>query len=304
MTARFLRFWLACELALYLLLGFGLVRFSGAAPGEVAALALVLALAGRAFVIGLTFGFARAYPSMPPAGLRIGFGRAIRMALEEYVAFVALFSLLMPLERLFMGNERLPRPTAGRPPVLLIHGYQCNRGFWLWMRRRLERAGWSVATLSLEPLFGDIDGYAEQVAGRIDAVCAATGASQVILVAHSMGGLVARAYLRRFGNARVARLATLGSPHRGSELARFAMGENGRQMRPGSEWLAALNAPLAVPLPAAVISIYSCHDNYVMPQANAVLEGAVNLPVPGVGHLAMAFSPKIASVLEKELDKA
>jgi pimeloyl-ACP methyl ester carboxylesterase len=184
---------------------------------------------------------------------------------------------------------------------LLIHGYECNRGFWLWMRRALERAGWCVATLRLEPVFNDIDGYAEPVARRIGEVCSATGAAQVILVGHSMGGLVARAYLRRFGQARVAKLITLGSPHNGSRLAPFGEGENARQMRPESSWLARINAPGAVPLPDTSVSIYSCHDNYVMPQDSSLLDGAKIVPVAGVGHLAMAFSPEIERLLLAEL---
>ncbi len=48
---------------------------------------------------------------------------------------------------------------------------------------------------------------------RIGDIEAATGASQVVLVGHSMGGLVARAYLRRYGGAKVRRLITIGTPH-------------------------------------------------------------------------------------------
>jgi triacylglycerol esterase/lipase EstA (alpha/beta hydrolase family) len=103
----------------------------------------------------------------------------------------------------------------------------------------------------------------------------------LILVGHSMGGLVSRAYLRRNGKARVAKLVTLGTPHRGSQLAKLGMGENGRQMVPGSAWLGGLNASGAVPLPAATVSIYSCHDNYVMPQDSSVLEGAKIVPLAG-----------------------
>lgn len=301
MAARMLRLFLACELIAYLLLGYFLVRNYAWTPEQAAAAMLLLALALRAFVIAVTFVFARSYASPPPEGLGIGAGQAIAMALREYFAYVLIFSVVMPFERFFLGEDRLARPAAGRLPVLLLHGYQCNRGFWLWMRRALERAGWCVATLSLEPVFNDIDGYVEQVARRIEEVCAATGAPQVILVGHSMGGLVSRAYLRRAGNARVAKLITLGSPHHGSRLAHLGMGENGRQMCPGCSWLAGINAPGAVPLPAATVSIYSCQDNYVMPQDSSLLEGAKIVPVAGVGHLAMAFSSEIERLLLAEL---
>lgn len=65
----------------------------------------------------------------------------------------------------------------------------------------------------------------------------------LLLVGHSMGGLVARAYLRRYGELRVARLITLGTPHRGSLLAHLGIGRNARQMEPGSVWLRELAKP-------------------------------------------------------------
>jgi triacylglycerol esterase/lipase EstA (alpha/beta hydrolase family) len=184
-------------------------------------------------------------------------------------------------------------------PVLLIHGYQCNRGFWFWLRPRLEAAGWTVATHSLEPVFSDIDAYAEGIARRIDEVLAATGAPQVILIGHSMGGLASRAYLRRHGTGKVARLITLGSPHHGTLLARLGLGPNARQMRIGSPWL----STLAAPLPQASVSIYSCHDNYVFPQqACSTLEGATNIAIGGVSHLGMAFSSRVLGSLMEVLE--
>jgi triacylglycerol lipase len=300
-AARLVRFWLACELGLYVLLGVGLVQLLGWTPAQAALAMLVLAAAGRALFVAATLAFGWAYASPPPAQLRIGAARTIAMALREYVAFVVLFSMVIPFERFFLGEDRLSRLAPGRLPLLLIHGYQCNRGVWLWIRRALERAGWCVATLNLEPVFNDIDGYAEQVERRIDEVCSATGTSQVILVGHSMGGLVARAYLRAFGRTRVAKLITLGSPHHGSRLAHYGLGENARQMCPESAWLARINAPGAGPLPDATVSIYSCHDNYVVPQDSSRLDGAKIVPVAGVGHLAMAFAPEIESLLLAEL---
>lgn len=295
------RLMLAGEAVLYLLLGWLLVSWCGWAARQAVGLAMILAVLGRTFVIATTFAFSRAYAAPPPAGCAIGAGRGLAMALRELAAFCLLFSVVMPFERLFMGADRLGRGEGGRLPLLLIHGYQCNRGYWLWLRRRLERAGWQVATISLHPVFEDIDGYVAQVARRIDEVCAATGAAQVVLVGHSMGGLVSRAYLRAHGNAKVAKLVTLGSPHHGSRLAVLGLGENGRQMIPGSDWLAGLNASGAVPLPETV-SIYSCQDNYVMPQDSSLLEGAKVVPLGGLGHLEMAFSPEIERRLLAELD--
>jgi pimeloyl-ACP methyl ester carboxylesterase len=61
---------------------------------------------------------------------------------------------------------------------------------------------------------------AARLAERIDAIRAATGATRVNLLAHSMGGLVARAYLVEPGHrARVGTLVTLGTPYLGAPKA-------------------------------------------------------------------------------------
>ncbi|MDO8340960.1 MAG: alpha/beta fold hydrolase, partial [Candidatus Woesebacteria bacterium] len=158
---------------------------------------------------------------------------------------------------------------------------------------------------SMEPTWSEIDNYAEGIARRVDEVLAATGASQLILIGHSMGGLACRAYLRRHGKAKVACMITLGSLHHGTRLASLGIGPNARQMRIGNPWLVALGAPGAVPLPQGSVSIYSHHDNYVFPQeTSSRLEGATNIGISGVSHIGMAFSPYVLGKLLEVLENS
>jgi triacylglycerol lipase len=258
-----------------------------------AAVALFLGI--RAALVAMSYGFVFTTPERGQASA----AQWLRMALEVWLGLILLFVIVQPFERFWMGADRL-RPGE-RLPLLLLHGYQCNRGFWFWMRPQLEAAGWVVATHNLEPDCTSIDNYAAGVGKRIDEVLAATGAQQVIVVAHSMGGLVARAYLRACGErrGRVARVVTLGSPHYGSRMAILGWGENGRQMRIGNPWLREL---ASVALPPGSCSIYSRHDNQVMPQAAcSALTNARNVEIDGVTHLGMAFSPLVLKQLLEEL---
>ena len=67
----------------------------------------------------------------------------------------------------------------------------------------------------------DVRSLAARLAAQVERVCDRTGFDRVHIVAHSMGGLVARYYVQRLGgHERVHTLVTLGTPQRGTRWAR------------------------------------------------------------------------------------
>ena len=289
MLAAALRLFLLLELLVYGLVANRLFELS---PGMASLSAVGILLGQRAGIIAVTYLFAIAHHSPAP---RLGVVRALAMFIAEYAAFLFLFLLVQPFERLWMGSDRLP---PGRPVLLMVHGYGCNRGVWWWYRRHLERAGYGVATLSLEPIHTSIDDYVGALDARIEAVCREAGCSQLTLVGHSMGGLVARAYLAVHGARRVTQLVTIATPHAGTEPARTGLGTNARQMEVGSPWLKALWQSLPA-LPVATLR--NAHDNFVMPQDSQRLPGAEDVELPALGHLAVLFSPRACDALRERL---
>ncbi len=230
-------------------------------------------------------------PEMPPLGLGAVIG--------EWLAFLFFFIAVMPLPGPWMGSDAVGRLAPGRRPVLLVHGYMCNRGFWWWMRRQLRAAGFAVATIDLEGPFSDVETLADGLDRRIDALLAETGADRVLLVTHSMGGLVARALMRRRGTARIARFVTLGGPHHGTVTARLGLGRNARQMTPGNPWLAELNRVETTEVPT--LSIWSYGDQIVAPQVTSRLAGAREVALPALGHMALAVSPTVRDLVVADL---
>lgn len=223
----------------------------------------------------------------------------LRLLLAEHLAMLRLFSWAFPLEWLLHRQDIAAGGKGG--VVLCVHGYVCNASYWAGLRRALKKNGdWRLYTMNLEPTFCSIDDYAALVAKRVEAIRAATGVEKVVLIGHSMGGLVSRCYVQRHGGDRfVSKIITLGTPHHGTRSALRGRGENARQMRPGNPWLEALNAepPVAVPL----VSIYSYHDNIVYPQDSSVLPWAKNIGLPGIGHLELAYSPRVRELIVAEL---
>lgn len=277
--------WLGLEIAGYLYVG----RHFLHADWPTALLGALGGILGvRAGINAITWTFALSHGSPAPA---LGFVRRVKLVVEEYLAFLLTFVFVIPFERLWMPADRL---MQGRHPVLLVHGYGCSRGVWWLVRKRLEAAGHSVATVSLAPPYISLGRLEPLLNQRIEEICAATGSRQLTLVCHSMGGLIARCYLARHGKERIARLITLASPHQGSDMCQIGFGQNAREMTSGSLWLQDMAAePLTVP----AVSLRNAYDNYVMPQDNQRLPGASDIELPPVGHIAMLYDARVANRL-------
>ncbi|MDH3282253.1 MAG: alpha/beta fold hydrolase [Gammaproteobacteria bacterium] len=268
----------------------GFCFFSATAAAAAILVGTRAALVLLSFVVAWWFGRGR------PVKGRIGIAHTGSLMVRELIATLRTFFVLHPLEPWLAGT---PEPVRDEAPVVLVHGFFSNAGYWRWAKQFLAARGISnVHTLNLEPPFGDIDGYLTQLAKRIEALESRAG--PVVLIGHSMGGLVCRALLERGWHAgRIASVITLGTPHHGTLEAWFMTGTNVRQMRPGSDWLERLNRGKAPPVP--IVSIYSYHDNIVVPHTAAILDGAKNLPVRGIGHLEMGFSDVVMDLVHSEI---
>jgi len=301
MVARLLRLCLGMEAAVLLVAWALLVRAMGWNPSAAAALAVAAFFAANSAPIIIAYPIALRYRRPVTAVPRLGSLRVWRGMVNEWLVFLAVFVLIQPFERWWMGNDTVGRVHNGRPTVLLVHGYACNRGEWWWLRRRLRALGFAVTTINLEPPFADIDCFAGQLHARIEALLAETGVDRVALVAHSMGGLASRAYLRRHGCGRVTTLITLASPHHGTLLARLIPGRNARQMEPGNDWIRQLGDQESFAVP--VVSIWGAIDEFMVPQDSSRLAGARDTSFAALGHLSMLFSPAVLQSLQAELDR-
>src|SRR5262245_29833434 len=221
------------ELATYAGLSWWLVGIRSWAPAAALALAVAMAIGWRVAMTLASYAVAWRYGSRAPREFQRSPLALLPYFLAEAAAMSAVYGVLQPFERLVMGDRR-PPATSGGLPVVLVPGYVCNRGLWWALARALRARGVDCWPVTLEPVYGPIDDLVVPFAAAVDEVLAETGYSQVVIVAHSMGGLVARAYLRDYGARKVARLITLGSPHHGSVHACLGAGLNAREMEPGS----------------------------------------------------------------------
>ncbi len=306
MSARLiLRLLLLVQALAALAIGAAAWRWFGVRPLPAA---LLLGLAAvvlvRLLINANNFVLSKRSSSATPDEFRLGAGARLRLFGGEFAASMLESSWSMPRA----APRQVIYPDAPAPPVLMLHGYGCNSGYWVALTRLLDGAGISHATLDLEPVTGDIDDYVPQVQNAVEVLCAAAGAPQLVIVAHSMGGLAARAWMRDHGAARVARLITLGTPHHGTCLANFGVGRNAAQMRRAgsadgaeSDWLRRLAAGESAATRALITSIYSHHDNIVSPQTSSFLEGARNIAFGGIGHVALGRNRRVLACVMQEI---
>lgn len=267
----------------------------GVALGPVLALLSLNPLA-----LGLEHCLAAAVHGRDPAPRPSG-GQRLRAWWCEWRQSSRVFGWEMPFASARWPDALPATPGEGGRGVLLIHGYLCNRGCWNGWYPRLRADGVPFLGVSLEPVFGSIDDYADQVDAALTRLHRTTGQAPLV-VCHSMGGVVLRAWRRSrlargeeaaVVDARVHHVLTIGTPHQGTWLARFGRRTNAVQMRQGSAWLQALAASESPAWRARFTCVWSACDNVVFPPGCAVLDGAVSMPRPGRAHLDLLADPAV-----------
>jgi pimeloyl-ACP methyl ester carboxylesterase len=297
MLARIQRIWVALLVTFAAIAATFAIR-SGA-PWWAALMLAVLLVNVHAFALGAEFLWLRTVhpgPGVPspaaPALFSAWWG--------EVITGLRVFAWRQPFRSRAEPDGVMASP--GRRGVLLIHGFVCNRGLWNPWMRQLRRAGTPFMAINLEPVLGPIDRYVQCIEVAVAQIEHATQRAPII-VAHSMGGLAVRAWLRAHSaDSRVHSVVTIGTPHAGTSMARFALSENTRQMREGNRWLLDLAAS-ETRMRRKLFTCYFGHcDNIVFPACNATLEDATNHHVPGVAHVDLAFhQPILDDVLARTL---
>ena len=147
------------------------------------------------------------------------------------------------------------------------------------LRIRLLGAGWAndrVKAITFGEPTGSNRDHAREIEAAVEELRARTGADQVDVVAHSMGGLATRWYILRNPQHGIRRSVFLGSPHRGTLSAHLAWGAGRDEMIPDSPFLDSLNTGQPTPLEVDAITIRTIVDTHILPGESATLPGLMN----------------------------
>lgn len=155
--------------------------------------------------------------------------------------------------RRLVEMKRYPQPPLLRlrHPLVLMHGFGLYAALWRkgmlhGTAMHLRRRGVRAFAPNVSP-YCPVPARVKQWEACFKHVLRETGAEQLHLIAHSMGGLDARFLISRRGwHERVATLTTVSTPHHGSSAADYLMEQPARLRRLvawAADWLSAQALP-------------------------------------------------------------
>ncbi len=184
--------------------------------------------------------------------------------------------------RAFVGrgrSDQFHHPAAGpKSPILVIPGVYESWRFMQPVVEHLFRAGHPVHVLDkLGYNTGAIPAMAEIVRDYLEQL----DLTDVVVVAHSKGGLIAKSALAEPDTfRRVRRVIALNTPFAGSRYANLFLIRSVRMFTPTGPVIRALQANLVVN--SIISSLYSVFDPHIPETSH--LEGAENIVLPAIGH--------------------
>jgi triacylglycerol esterase/lipase EstA (alpha/beta hydrolase family) len=184
--------------------------------------------------------------------------------------------------------------TGSKRPVLLLPGVYETWHFLGAVGTRLHDLGHPVHVV---PAFGrNLRPIADMAELARDYVVA-SNLTDVVIVAHSKGGLIGKTLMMSDEGARVTRMVAINTPFGGSAYARLVPIRTLREFVPTHDTIVALAGGTDVN--ARILSIYSAWDP-IIPNGSA-LAGATNLELPENGHFRILDTADLLDVVARSV---
>jgi triacylglycerol lipase len=171
-------------------------------------------------------------------------------------------------------------------PILFVHGFTGSSSAFNTMAARFQADGFhQLYGINYNSFQSNVT-IASQIRNAVDSIKAQTGAAKVDIIAHSMGSLNTRYYLKNLGGqSSVDDWVSLGGPNHGTVWAwGCAFLTPCLQMTPGSSFLNALNSGDETPGAVSYGTWWSACDEIITPDESVILSGASNTQTSCISH--------------------
>lgn len=207
----------------------------------------------------------------------------IRRRLTAFVSAIALC---------ITGAALAPAGALALDPILFVHGWTGSASNWSTMVSRFEKDGYPKSYLSTYTYASSSTSNktiaADEVKPRVEALLKSTGATKVDILAHSMGSLNSRWYVKFLGGeTKVDDWVSFGGPNHGTKQANICFTTPCIEMRQNSTFLNELNAGDETPGAVNYGTWWSPCDEFINPAESVVLSGATNTKTACISHLAL-----------------
>jgi len=232
-------------------------------------------------------------PAQYPA---ITIRRFIMNFLTEYCLVMSKY-ILLPYKYIDISNNLLQAQQQATA-ILLVHGFARHQSDWLWFIKYFsKKTNKSIFTVNLSPILGPIQQLASKINDKIIEIMVLTQCKNIILIGHSMGGLVASYYSEYLDqNNYITKVITLGTPFYGTKIAVAASGANVKQMEPENQFLAALREQINNSN-KQYFNIATQIDNLIYPWQSCLLANNLNRQkiYLSKSHLGLIFAKDVVN---------
>ncbi|HET7507703.1 MAG TPA: lipase [Solirubrobacterales bacterium] len=205
---------------------------------------------------------------------------------KRLLAFASTAAILVGLTGL------APASSLAQDPILFVHGWSESASLWNTMIGRFEKDGYAKSALSAYSYNTATSNktLAEtEVKSRVETLLKNNpGATKVDIIAHSMGSLNSRWYIKFVGGeSKVDDWVSLGGPNHGTETANACTQTACVEMRVGSTFLSELNAGDETPGTVNYGTWWSPCDEIINPDESVILSGATNHKTACLTHTGL-----------------
>jgi len=185
-----------------------------------------------------------------------------------------------------------------RPTILVLPGVYERWQFMLPIIRRLHARGHGVHVVGA---LGANTGRVAEMSRRARAYLEAEDIHDVVIVAHSKGGLIGK-HLMAFGDPdrRIRAMVAINAPFLGSSYARLFPVRSIRDFSPRNAALVELGRSREVN--ARITSVFARFDPHI--PGGSALEGAVDERVAASGHFRIMGDEDVLRRVEAAIDRA
>ncbi len=193
----------------------------------------------------------------------------------------------------------IAKTKGSSTPILLVHGYLNQSNVWWLQKKWLVHFGLGpIYSINLGHPFRSIRDYAAKIDEKAKEIAKETRREDLILIGHSMGGLVSLWYAHKIAPHKVSQIITIATPIFGTPVAKIGLGPNAREMEKKSLFLQELHEAIKSQK-IRMQHIATRTDQLVVPGTSALIAENEHRIFDGIGHISLLYSKRVAQQIKK-----